>query len=79
MCLFVNDFEQQKGTEQDVISLRLIKWCLTPFSTVFQSYRGVQCTSPYFPALPLTCTPHNIPYKPPAGLTHNHCRNNRQQ
>ena len=38
----------------------LTEWCLTPFSTVFQLYHGSQCTSPCFPGVLLTSTPHNI-------------------
>ena len=52
---------------------------LTAFSTVFQLYRGGQCTSPYFPGVLLTSTPHNILSKPMAAFPHNHCRKNRQQ
>ena len=35
-------------------------WCLMPFSTVFQLYRGCQCTYPCFPELLLTSTLHNV-------------------
>ena len=36
-----------------VLIVRLIVWCLTPFSTVFQLYRGSQCTYPCFPGVHL--------------------------
>ena len=45
-------------------------------STVFQLYRGGQCTIPCFPRVLLTCTPHNILSKPLAAFPHSHCRNN---
>jgi hypothetical protein len=35
-----------------------------PFSTVFQLYRGSQCTYPCFPEVILTSTLHNILSKP---------------
>ena len=56
---------------------QLIVWCLTLFSTVFQLYRGGQCTYPCFPGALLTSTLHNIFSKTMAAFTHNHCRNNR--
>ena len=40
------------------------KRCLRPFSTVFQLYRGGQCTYPCFPGVPLTSTLQNILSKP---------------
>ena len=57
----------------------LIVWCLTPFSTVYQLYRGGHCTYPCFHIVLLTSTPHNILSKPLAPFPHNHCRNNRQR
>ena len=45
----------------------LIVWCLTPFSTLFQLYRG---TYPSFPGVRLNGT-HSILPKPLAALTHN--------
>ena len=39
-----------------------------PFSTVFQLYRGGQCTNPCFPGVLLTSTPHNILSKPLAAF-----------
>ena len=52
----------------------LIVWCLTPFSTVFQLYRGVQCTHPCFPVVLLSSNPRNILSKPLAAFPHNCCR-----
>ena len=57
----------------------MIVWCLTPFSTEFQLYRGGQCTYPCSPGVLLTSTPHSILSKPLAAFPHNHCRNNGQQ
>ena len=57
----------------------LIEWCLTPFSTVFQLYRGGQCTNPCSPGVLLTSTPHNILSKPLAAFPHDHCPNNGQR
>ena len=34
------------------------------FITVFQLYHGSQCTNPWFPSVLLTCTLHNILFKP---------------
>ena len=53
-------------------------WCLTSFSTIFQLYRGGQCTYPCFPGVLLTSTPHNILTKPLIALPQNHCQSNRQ-
>ena len=50
-----------------------------PFTTVLQLYHGGQCTSPCFPGVVLTSTPHNILSKPLAAFPHKHCRNNGQQ
>ena len=47
---------------------RLIVWCLTPFSTVFQLHRSSQCTYQCFPGILLTSTPHNILSKPLAAF-----------
>ena len=52
---------------------------MTPFSTVFQIYRGGQCTYPCFPGVLLTSNPHHILPKPLAAFPHNHCRNNGQR
>ena len=57
----------------------LTVWCLMPFSTVFQLYRGRQCTHPCFPQVILTSTPLNSLSKPLAAFSHNHCWNNRQR
>ena len=53
--------------------------CLTPFSTVFQLYRGGQSTYPCFSRFLLTSSPHNILSKPLAAFPHNNCRNNGQR
>ena len=47
--------------------------------TVFQLYRGGQCTYPCFPGVLLTSTHHNILSKQLAAFPHNHCRNNGQR
>ena len=47
---------------------RLIVWCLTPYSAVFQLYHGRQCTYTRFPGILLTSTPHNILSKPLAAF-----------
>ena len=57
----------------------LILWCLTPFSTVFQLYRGAQCTYLCSPGVLLTSAPHDIPSNPLAAFPHSNCRNNGQQ
>ena len=57
--------------------LRLIVCCLTPFSTVFQLYRGSQCTYPCFSRILFASTPHNILSKPLTAFPHKHCWNNR--
>ena len=54
-------------------------WCLTPFSTLFQLYRGDQCTYPYFPGVSATITLQNILSKPVAAFPHNHRQNNDQR
>ena len=59
--------------------LWLIVWCLTTFSTVFQSYRGGQCAYPCFPGVLLTSTPHNILSEPLCAFPHMHYRNNGQR
>ena len=56
----------------------LIACYLTPLSTVFQLYRGGQCTCPCFPGVLFTSTLHNILSKPLAASPHDHCRNNGQ-
>ena len=68
-CLFI--IVTLKGTYD-----WLIVWCLMPFSTVFQLYRGRQCTYPCFPGVLLTSVPHIILSKPLAAFPHDHCRNN---
>ena len=57
----------------------LIARGLTLFSTVFQLYRGSQCTYPCFPGVLLTSTLHNILSKPLGAFPYNHCQNNRQR
>ena len=52
---------------------------LTPFSTLFQLYRGGQCTYACFPRGLLTGTPHSILSKPQAAFPHNHSRDNGQR
>ena len=47
---------------------RLIEWCLTSFQL-----HG-HCPYPYFPAILITSTPHNILSKPLAAFPHNHRR-----
>ena len=65
---FQNKFRHQKN--------ELIVRCSTPFATVFQLYRGGQCTYPSFSGVLFsTSTPHSILSKPSAGFPHNHCRN----
>ena len=56
----------------------LIVWCLMPFSTVFQIYRGNHCTYPCFPGAFRTSAPYNISTKPLAAFPHNNCWNNGQ-
>ena len=53
--------------------------CLKPFSTVFQIYRGGQCTFPCFSGVLLTSIPHYTLSKPQAAFPLNHCRNNGQR
>ena len=66
-------------TELNALQLVVIVWCLTPLSTVFQLYRGGQCTYPCFPEILLTSNTHNILSKPLAAFSKNHCRNNGQR
>ena len=47
-----------------------------PFFTVFQIYRGGQCSYRCFPGLLLTNTGHNIVSKPLTAFPHNYCPNN---
>ena len=54
-----------------------VAWCLTPFSTRFQLYRGSQCY-PCFPRDLLISALHNILSKPLAAFPHNNCQNNVQ-
>ena len=49
------------------------------FSTLFQLYRGSQSTSPCFPGVLLTISPHKILSKPLPATSHFHCRSNGQQ
>ena len=42
-------------------------------STVFQLYRGCQCTYPCFPGVLLTSVPHSILSKPLAAFPNNLC------
>ena len=45
-----------------------------PFSTVFQLFRGGQCTYPRFPGVFITNAPHTVLSKLPAPFPHNPCR-----
>ena len=49
----------------------LIVGCIMSFSTIFQLYRGGQCTYPCFPGVLLTSAPHDILSKPLAAFQHN--------
>ena len=53
--------------------------CLSPFSTVFQLYRGGQCTYPCLPGVLLTRTLHYILSKSLAAFQVNYCPKNGQQ
>ena len=55
------------------LTLVMIVWRLTPFSTVFQ------CTYPRFPGILLTSTPQNILSRPLAAFLYDHCRNKGQR
>ena len=63
------------GASKGVI---LWEW-LTLSVSVFQLYRGGQCTYPCFRGVLLTSTLHNILSKPLAAFPHGHCRNNGQR
>ena len=49
------------------------------FLTLFQLYRGGQCTYPCFPGIIFTSILHNILSQPLVAFLHNHCRNNGQR
>ena len=68
---------QKKSYFLIVYSWLIVK-CLTPFSTVFQLYRGGHCTYQCFPGVILS-SPHNILSKPLAAFPHNHYGNNGQR
>ena len=79
-----NEYLWSKGlgycclNERFVAKLFFCEWCLMPFLTIFQLYRGGQCTYPCFPGVLLTSTLHNILSKPLTAFPLNHCRNNGQ-
>ena len=60
------------------IDNRLILWYLTPFSSLFQLYRGTQCTYLYFQGASFACTPQNDLSNPLASFPHNYRRNHGQ-
>ena len=66
------------GTTKKVLPQGLIDWCLMLISTVFQLYRGGQCTYPCFSEVLLTSTLYNILSNPLAVFPYDHCRNNGQ-